>query len=192
MAVVSQEQVVQGFLESSSVRQIRYFVAACSERLAGLFTGVVASPDRARDIDLFVDSLDLLWGVQEDVDWSALHSSVGLFPELQGAEEPGGELAYAADAAATLYYALRFGATHDLVDAASCSNHALNSAGFASDWIADEVDRYRLELENQSSDISVLSRLDVFESDGGRDIQRMRDRARRIARERLLEIRAIS
>jgi hypothetical protein len=61
-------------------------------------------------------------------------------PELQE-EEPQGFSAYAYDTAAALCYAVRCRENGDLVDAVSCSNHALNSVEYASEELADGVDR---------------------------------------------------
>ncbi|MDK1343918.1 hypothetical protein QNO09_11480 [Streptomyces sp. 378] len=185
--MVSSEPVITEFMQNASPSQIRTFVASCAERMAQLFTGVVGmDATRSLDVESAIDCLDLLWKPQSQASWGEKVEKLGALPELVGEEEPSGLLAYAYDAAATLYYAAKYRETGSIVDAVSCSNHALNSAEFVSEELADGVDRYEIELGNQRADIASVCGSD---DPGDHDLlQFMRERAREQARARLVEL----
>ncbi|WP_328414324.1 hypothetical protein OG542_28070 [Streptomyces violaceus] len=185
--MVSPEPVIAEFIQRASSGQIRAFVASCAERMAQLFTGVVGTDvTRSQDVDSAIHCLDLLWQSQPQVSWGEIVADLGSLPELAGDEEPPGLLAYAYDAAATLYYAARYRETGSVVDAVSCSNHALNSAEYISEELADGIDRYDLELGNQRADIVAVTGTG---DPGDRDlVQFLRARAQKQARARLAEL----
>jgi hypothetical protein len=184
---VSIESTIREFMESASSGQVRIFVASCTERMAQLFTGLVgADTGRSQDVELAIRCLDLLWQSQPQISWSEIADRFSSMPELAGDEEPPGLLAYAYDAAATLYYAAKYRETGNLVDVTSCSNHALNSAEYISEELDDGVDRYEIELRNQEADIALLSQ--TGNPDDGEFVPSMRDRAQEFARARLAEL----
>jgi hypothetical protein len=155
--------------------------------MAQLFTGLVgADSARGQDVDLAIRCLDLLWQSQPQISWSEIAENLSSLPELAGEEEPPGLLAYAYDAAATLYYAAKYRETENLADVISCCTHALNSAEYISEELDDGVDRYEIELRNQEVDIASL--LQSVNPDGCDLVQSMRDRAREFARARLAEL----
>jgi hypothetical protein len=155
--------------------------------MAQLFTGLVGSDaGRSQDVDMAIRCLDLLWQSQPQALWGEIARKIRSFPELAGDEEPPGLLAYAYDAAATLYYAAKYRETENLADVISCSNHALNSAEYISEELNDGVDRHGLELRNQKADIDFL--LQSSNLDGCEFVQAMRGRAREHARARLAEL----
>lgn len=182
---------IREFSEGASSGRMWIFVASCAERMAQLFTGLVgANPERSQDVELVIHCMDLLWQSQPQTSWDQIADNFSSLPELAGDEEPPGLLAYAYDAAATLYYAARYRETGNLVDVTSCSNHALNSAEYISEELADGVDRYEIELQKQLADIAFLSQ--VGNSDDRNFIQSMRGRAREFARARLAELTSVS
>jgi len=188
--VVSIESNIREFSESASPSQMRIFVASCTERMAQLFTGLVGvSTDRSQDIELVIRCMDLLWQSQSRISWGEMVEIFSSFPELAGDEEPPGLLAYAYDAAATLYYAAKYRESEDLACVISCSNHALNSAEYISEELGDGVDRYEMELRNQVADIALLSQ--TGNPDDGEFIQSMRSRAREFSRARLVELTSV-
>ncbi|MBY8868819.1 hypothetical protein [Streptomyces sennicomposti] len=188
--MVSIESTIREFSESASPGQMGIFVASCAERMAQLFTGLVgANAERSQDVELAIRCMDLLWQSQPQISWDEIVESFSSLPELAGDEEPPGLLAYAYDAAATLYYAARYRATGNLVDVTSCSNHALNSAEYISEELDDGVDRYEIELQNQVADIASLSQ--IGNPDDHDFIQLMRGRAREFARARLTELTSV-
>ncbi|WP_418277017.1 hypothetical protein ACNHYB_03640 [Isoptericola jiangsuensis] len=155
--------------------------------MAQLFTGLVCgSAERTQDIEFTIRSMDLLWQADTQTSWDEIAARFRSLPELRGDEEPPGLLAYAHDAAAALYYAALYRATGSLVDVTSCSNRALNSTGFISDKLDDNVNRYEIELQNQIADIALLSR--VGNSDRCDVIEAMRARAQSLGRARLAEL----
>ena len=181
---------IREFSESAISGQMWIFVASCAERMAQLFTGLVgASAERSKDVELAIHCMDLLWQPQPQVSWDEIAASLRSLPELAGDEESPGLLAYASDAAATLYYAASFREAGNLVDVTSCSSHALNSAGYMSEKLADGVDRYEIELQNQLADIALLSQAGNL--DDLNVIQLMRERALEFARARLAELTAV-
>ncbi len=184
---MSPQSAISEFIQSATSGQIRAFAASCAERMAQLFTGVVGTDaTRSQDVDSAISCLDLLWQSQRQFSWGEIVERLGNLPELTGEEEPPGLLAYAYDAAATLYYAARYRQTGSLLDAASCSNHALNSAEYVSEELADGVDRYEVEFASQRAGIASVRGTD---DSGDCDlVYFMRERARRQARARLAEI----
>ncbi|EGX55929.1 hypothetical protein SZN_30407 [Streptomyces zinciresistens K42] len=188
--MVSIDSTIREFSESASSGQMRIFVASCAERMAQLFTGLVGTnTERSQDVELAIRCMDLLWQSQPQISWDEIAESFSSLPELAGDEEPPGLLAYAYDAAATLYYAAKYRKTGNLVDVASCSNHALNSAEYISEELDDGVDRYEIELRNQVADIALLSQ--TGNPDDHEFIQSMRGRAREFARARLAELTSV-
>lgn len=185
--MVSIESTILQFSESASEFQTAIFVACCAERTAQLFTGLVGSDiGRSQDVDLAIHCLDLLWENAPQVSWGEIAERISVFPELVGDEEPPGLLAYAYDAAATLYYAVKYRDTGCLTNMISCSSHALNSAEYISEELDDGVDRYENERRNQEADIESL--LQVGGPHSNDVIQGMRGRARELSRSRLTEL----
>ncbi|MCA2211722.1 hypothetical protein [Jidongwangia harbinensis] len=162
------------------------FVAACAERMAQLFTGPVgADTARSPDVDTVIRCLDLLWQYPSGTAWGEIAEAMKQFPELTGDEQSPGLLAYADDAAAAVYYAVKYRKDGDLTSVASCSNSALNSAEYISDLLDDGVDRYEIEVQNQQADMATLSGADA----SGDDLVRsLRERARESSRTRLTEL----
>src|SRR4051812_27360004 len=127
--MVDLESSIREFVERTNPVRTSIFVASCAERMAQLFTGLVgADGARLRDVELAVDCLNLLWEPSAQAPWDQLAERLRSLPELTGDEESTGLLAYADDAAAALYYAVKYRQDGALELVISCSNSALNSA----------------------------------------------------------------
>ena len=56
-------------LQAGSGDVARIYAASCVERMAQIFTGLRAgNPERIEDVDLFVDTLQRLWDVDDELD----------------------------------------------------------------------------------------------------------------------------
>lgn len=110
----------------------RLFVAGCAERMAQLFTGIRGVQDwRSHDVEVFIASLDKIWGGSLPETCAPFLRDVERFEEFEPSEEGLSDTAeiYAAYSALTLRYALSCVVRDDSTFAVKCGHVILTAMG---------------------------------------------------------------
>ncbi|MEO3928587.1 hypothetical protein ABGB07_32715 [Micromonosporaceae bacterium B7E4] len=119
-------------LEGLDVAGRRLFVAGCAERMAQLFTGIRGVQDwRSHDVEVFIASLDELWGGSVAETCEDLLREVERFEEFGPSEEGVSDTAdiYAAYSALALRYALSCVVRDNPTFAIKCGHVILTAMG---------------------------------------------------------------
>lgn len=131
MAVVSAD--VAESLRGGDPARLATFTASCAERMAQLFTGLRGEdPDRASDVDLFLEILNQLWdpSVEQSV-FAARLEALEEFVELQPVDDVLQEIddIYAFYGVLCMRYAVLCRATSNPENALECAHASLTALG---------------------------------------------------------------
>ncbi|MDO0914310.1 hypothetical protein QQM39_26815 [Streptomyces sp. DT2A-34] len=127
------EAGVVAALQAGSGDVVRIYAAGCVERMAQIFTGLRAgAPERGVDVDLFVDTLQRLWDLDDTLDdFPERVERLESFPEMQPAET--GHIAvgdiYAFYSVLALRYATICVGSESVADAERCGHAVLTAMG---------------------------------------------------------------